>query len=207
MSQELDAHEGIFCVITYHNEFERLLQIDVGECLIGRADDCGIWLLDPYVSRKHARLCWTGACVTICDIGSRNGTIINGKSIDKHEVTLGKECEIQIGPYRVKICFRIGEAVRQSAQLGHINDSTRSNIPGSNANPKELRPLPTLTPAQRRVFDGFVEGLSEKEIAYRLSISQHTVHSHAKAIYRLLAVSSRGELLKLWASQMRLPNQ
>ena len=207
MSQEFDALEGIFCVISYHNEFERLLQMDVGECLIGRADDCGIWLLDPYVSRKHARLCWTGECVTIRDIGSRNGTYVNGMPIDANEVTLGKECEIQIGRYRVKICFRIGEAVRHSAQLGHINDSTRSNIPGLNSKPEELRPLPKLTPAQRRVFDGFAEGLSEKEIAYRLSISPHTVHSHAKAIYRLFAVSSRGELLKLWASQMRFPNQ
>jgi hypothetical protein len=38
-------------------------------------------------------------------------------------------------------------------------------------------------------------GDSEKQIANRLRLSQHTVHVYVKALYRRHSVSSRGELL------------
>jgi DNA-binding CsgD family transcriptional regulator len=38
-------------------------------------------------------------------------------------------------------------------------------------------------------------GLSEKDVAVRLELSRHTVHSHVREIYRLLNVRTRSELL------------
>lgn len=56
-------------------------------------------------------------------------------------------------------------------------------------------PNATLSPAQSRVFDLAVQGLSEKQIAVQIHRSPHTVHSHLRAIYRHYGVANRAELL------------
>jgi hypothetical protein len=48
-------------------------------------------------------------------------------------------------------------------------------------------------------------GRSEKEIAARLDISIHTVHSYTKLLYRRFDAVSRGELLAIWAAERWAP--
>ena len=62
-----------------------------------------------------------------------------------------------------------------------------------------------LTPRQRQVLELLRAGLSEKEIAGRLDISDHTAHDHVKAVYRAAQVRSRGELLARVAASQRRP--
>jgi DNA-binding NarL/FixJ family response regulator len=52
-----------------------------------------------------------------------------------------------------------------------------------------------LSPARRRVVACALQGLSEKDIARQVRLSPHTVHNHIQAIYQLLGVHSRSELL------------
>jgi DNA-binding CsgD family transcriptional regulator len=40
-----------------------------------------------------------------------------------------------------------------------------------------------------------LEGDSEKQVAYKLKLSPHTVHEYVKNLYAELGVNSRGELL------------
>lgn len=54
---------------------------------------------------------------------------------------------------------------------------------------------PRLAPREREVLQRFLHGAREKEVASELNLSQHTVHSYAKAIYAAYGVSSRAELL------------
>lgn len=49
-----------------------------GEQTLGRTGPCDIIITDLSISRKHARLVVTGGVVTITDLGSKNGVIING---------------------------------------------------------------------------------------------------------------------------------
>ena len=49
-----------------------------------------------------------------------------------------------------------------------------------------------LTPAEIRVAIILAEGLTYAEIAERLSISSHTVHTHVKEIHQKLGVHSNG---------------
>lgn len=51
----------------------------LGETLLGRSPYCSIVLSDPRVSREHAALRVTPAGPTIQDLGSRNGTRVNGE--------------------------------------------------------------------------------------------------------------------------------
>ncbi|MCB9709366.1 MAG: FHA domain-containing protein [Myxococcales bacterium] len=52
-----------------------------GETLIGRSDACGIVVKHNSVSRLHAALRLTDGGLLIEDLGSRNGTAVNGKRI------------------------------------------------------------------------------------------------------------------------------
>ncbi|WP_437314423.1 response regulator transcription factor [Sorangium sp. So ce385] len=61
--------------------------------------------------------------------------------------------------------------------------------------PAERRTSPVLTPRQRDVAALLVgTGLSYKQIAARLELSEGTVRTHTERIYRALGVHSRPEL-------------
>jgi ABC transport system ATP-binding/permease protein len=66
--------------------------------LMGRAADCDLTLDSPLVSRHHARLERSGATHLLIDLGSTNGTFVNGRRIDRVELRAGDV--VQIGPYR-----------------------------------------------------------------------------------------------------------
>ena len=52
--------------------------------VVGRVPppQCSLMLSEPYVSGVHAELRWTGLAWELKDLGSRNGTYINGRRID-----------------------------------------------------------------------------------------------------------------------------
>lgn len=56
----------------------------------------------------------------------------------------------------------------------------------------------SLTPRLRETLDHLLAGRTERIIAELMGISQHTVHDHVKALYRLFKVTSRPQLLALW---------
>jgi DNA-binding CsgD family transcriptional regulator len=56
-----------------------------------------------------------------------------------------------------------------------------------------------FTRMESRVAEGLLDGLTYAEIAERLGISYHTVHTHIKAIHRKAAVGTNARLLVLIA--------
>ncbi len=55
-----------------------------GEALVvGRALDADLTLADPFLSRRHSRFFRTGTDLFVEDLGSRNGTLVNGKAIQQ----------------------------------------------------------------------------------------------------------------------------
>jgi hypothetical protein len=51
------------------------------EHLIGRAPSCGLHINERYVSAQHALLRWTGQRWELKDLGSRNGTFLDGERL------------------------------------------------------------------------------------------------------------------------------
>jgi sigma-B regulation protein RsbU (phosphoserine phosphatase) len=51
--------------------------------VVGRAMDADLTLADPFLSRRHSRFFRTGADLFVEDLGSRNGTIVNGQTIQQ----------------------------------------------------------------------------------------------------------------------------
>ena len=71
-----------------------------GEATIGRAPECVVVLEDDSVSRTHARLSITPHVVTATDLGSQNGTSINGQRITEPRVLVPGDL-IDIGVYTI----------------------------------------------------------------------------------------------------------
>ena len=62
-----------------------------GPTVIGRAPECSIRLDEAGISRMHARLLPTDAGVQLEDLGSTNGSFINGKRVLAGEARIGDE--------------------------------------------------------------------------------------------------------------------
>jgi pSer/pThr/pTyr-binding forkhead associated (FHA) protein len=71
---------------------------------IGRSPDCGIFLDDVTVSRKHAVLVERDGNFFIEDEGSLNGTFLNRRRIESAQLSDGDE--LQIGKYRLTFLSR-----------------------------------------------------------------------------------------------------
>ena len=51
------------------------------EIVIGRSSDLDMVLVEDMVSRKHAKITTDDHVVTIQDLGSTNGTFVNGEKV------------------------------------------------------------------------------------------------------------------------------
>ena len=76
-----------------------------GPLTIGRSPDCDVSLHDIQLSRRHCRLERTRDGWVISDLGSKNGTVIDGREVDRHVLRPGEV--IRIG--RVNVTFRAGK--------------------------------------------------------------------------------------------------
>lgn len=72
--------------------------------------------------------------------------------------------------------------------------------------PGEESVIESLTPREKEVLQLMAEGLANKQIAMRLSISEHTVKFHLSSLYGKLGVASRTEAVKrgLWLGLISL---
>ena len=68
---------------------------------IGRAPECELVLKDNQVSRRHARLQARGGVLVLTDLGSTNGTRVNGHRVT--EVVLGVGDRIQVGETNIVV--------------------------------------------------------------------------------------------------------
>lgn len=64
--------------------------------IVGRGQDCDLCIPVMVVSRKHCELSQKSNILKLRDLGSTNGTYVNGKKVEQTELNPG-DC-IQIGP-------------------------------------------------------------------------------------------------------------
>jgi hypothetical protein len=61
---------------------------------LGRMSDCEVVLADPRASRRHAEIQPVGHGFVISDLGSMNGTVVNGSPIREHPLSDGDEIRL-----------------------------------------------------------------------------------------------------------------
>jgi predicted component of type VI protein secretion system len=79
--------------------------IDAPAITIGRHEQCDFQVNDTWVSRRHARITWGGAGYLIEDLGTVNGTYVNGERISGPRALKSGDI-LQLGS-EVELGFRV----------------------------------------------------------------------------------------------------
>jgi hypothetical protein len=82
-----------------------------GRTVIGRGSEADVTVDDSGTSRKHVEILWDGTRGQVNDLGSTNGSKLNGQPVTK--APLPPDSVIEIG--RTRIVFRV---LAQAAELG-----------------------------------------------------------------------------------------
>jgi hypothetical protein len=83
--------------------------------VIGRGSDADITVDDTGISRKHVEILWDGSRAQVNDLGSTNGSMLDGRPV--HKAPLAPDSVIDIG--RTRIVFRV---LAQSADVDQFAD-------------------------------------------------------------------------------------
>jgi pSer/pThr/pTyr-binding forkhead associated (FHA) protein len=119
------------------------------EIVIGRSSDLDMVLVEDMVSRKHAKIVTDGKVVSIQDLGSTNGTFVNGEKI--RNVQLKDGDRILVGTSIIKLVAGSGEVRAPAASLSEIEARSKLQVTASRrVAPKSMSgnieeiPLPDL---------------------------------------------------------------
>lgn len=89
--------------------------------LIGRAEDCDIYVRDPLASRRHAQVRREPWRYVLEDLGSRNGTLVNGTPVTApHHLQNGDLILIATTPLRFEDPNATIPMTRDSLRLAHL---------------------------------------------------------------------------------------
>ena len=102
------------------------------EIIVGRSSELDMVLVEDMVSRKHAKIQTTGDQIVIQDLGSTNGTFVNGEKIKK--VRLKEGDRILIGTSIIKLVAVDSSQVVTEGEARQRLEATgqRRNVSGAN---------------------------------------------------------------------------
>lgn len=95
-----------------------------GRTIIGRGSEADITVDDPGISRKHVEILWDGKRAQVNDLGSTNGSELDGSPVTK--ALLSPESTVTIG--RTRIVFRV---LAQSSDADRYSGSRADRNGGS----------------------------------------------------------------------------
>ncbi len=73
------------------------------EIFIGRSNELDVVLVEDMVSRKHAKISWNNEALIIEDLGSTNGTFVNGEKIKRARLKEGDRVLVGTSIVRVAL--------------------------------------------------------------------------------------------------------
>ncbi|QDT56816.1 Phosphoserine phosphatase RsbU [Caulifigura coniformis] len=108
----------------------KAFELDVNEVVVGRLPECEIHLDSNMISRKHARLRRNGSTIVLEDLGSGNGTFVNGQRISG-AVTLQHDDRVKFGPLLTR--FEADQPAAKSRPLAPLEDEPAVEIGNDDA--------------------------------------------------------------------------
>jgi diguanylate cyclase (GGDEF)-like protein len=83
-----------YLVVLQGTNVGEMYKIDGPEIVIGRAASAGVRLNDDGISRRHCRVVSVSGQIFIEDLGSANGTLVNGEMIEHHALKEGDKIRL-----------------------------------------------------------------------------------------------------------------
>jgi pSer/pThr/pTyr-binding forkhead associated (FHA) protein/tetratricopeptide (TPR) repeat protein len=120
----------------------RSFPLSSDETIVGRSPDVPISLPEPLVSSRHLKILRRGDVHTVVDLGSENGTYVNGVRVKSKELAQGDQ--IQLGGLTL---FFARDGIVPDPQAIKILQPTHSAAPAPAAAP--VAPPPVPAPAAR----------------------------------------------------------
>jgi hypothetical protein len=114
------------------------------EIIVGRSSDLDMVLVEDMVSRKHAKISVDTEQVTIQDLGSTNGTFVNGERVKR--ATLNDGDRVLIGTSIIKLVTSDAplSAAPASKKIQQVAEARRTNQVRSMSGAIDEVPLPDL---------------------------------------------------------------
>jgi pSer/pThr/pTyr-binding forkhead associated (FHA) protein len=97
------------------------------DIFIGRANDLEVVLVEDMVSRKHARVSLQGDVLSIEDLGSTNGTFVNGEKIKRARLKEGDRVLIGTSIIRVAMSEAGADASDPKARMQDVAAARRTS--------------------------------------------------------------------------------
>ena len=82
------------------------LPLNRASTVIGKSKACDLVVSNPFVSRRHARIAKQGNQFYVEDLGSKNGTYLNGMRLGKRRQRLSPGDRIELIPDSVVVIFQ-----------------------------------------------------------------------------------------------------
>lgn len=119
------------------------IRIDRPRFFIGRAEDCQLRPKSEMVSRHHCAVMIDESAVVLRDLGSRNGTLVNGERvIGERELLTGDQ--LQIGPLRFEVLISQAEVAKKRPKVSSIKEAVARTAEGTPH--EEVDPTAWLAP-------------------------------------------------------------
>lgn len=111
-----------------------------GEYILGRSPYCSIVVSNALASRQHCAVRLNASGLTIVDLGSRNGTSVNGERL-REERLLNPGDIIRVGSDGIEVILTEGQTTRSTRQTGGVerHDTQPRLEVGSSRPPSEAK--------------------------------------------------------------------
>ncbi len=169
--------------------------LEPGENLVGSSRECTARISHPTVSRRHATIAVSGQDVSLADLGSRNGTRVDGRPVtDSAAVAAGAR-------------VRFGSVEGRLEEVGVGDVEVGISLPAPEREPSKITRgtdsfVTTVTPATFEVFaverfPELAEGLARGDSRTEIAQAAATALRDAMPCRRVEVVRDRGDAEEL----------
>lgn len=120
----------------------RELKMRAGVCTVGRQGGCQIRVPVDTVSRQHAEFKLEGNQFTVRDLGSRNGTLVNGKRLAQAVLSAGDVITIGPAVFVVRVDGHPADVRAAAASAEHIPSNVGDTEASTRISPPPAKPTP-----------------------------------------------------------------
>jgi len=113
------------------------IKIPAPKCVIGRGDDCHLKPQSDAISRRHCEIVTSDTEVVVRDLGSRNGTLVNGNRIAEETVLLTGDV-LKVGPLEFEMVIEHTAAKLKRPQVKDIKEAAERTVTASSSSTHDL---------------------------------------------------------------------